>query len=57
MKKNLGIIAIILTFLGTEIMLDYWLEIQSIQTKILFVIVVVLIYIVAIKQIETTKKT
>lgn len=56
MKKYIGIIAIILTFFGTEIVMDYWLDVQSIQTKILFIIVVVLIYITAIKQLEITTK-
>ena len=56
MKKYLGIIAIILTFFGTEVMLDYWLDVQSIQIKLLFIIVVILIYITAIKQLETNTK-
>lgn len=52
MKKYKGIIAIVLTFIGVEIVLDYWLEIHSIEIKLLFIIVVILIYITAIKQVE-----
>lgn len=43
-KETLGIIAIIVTFLGSEILLDKYLEVTSITTKIIFVVVVILIY-------------
>lgn len=55
-KEGIGFIAILITFLGSEIVLDYWLGIQSITTKCWFVFMVVLVYYVIIEQFFTEKK-
>lgn len=55
-KETLGIIAIIVTFLCGEILLDKCLEVTSITTKIIFVISVVLIYFIIVKTLFKKQK-
>ena len=56
-KEGIGLIAILITFIGTEVILDYWLEVQSITTKCWFVFIVISIYYVIIEQFFSKSKT
>ncbi len=49
-KKRIGLIAILTIFIGSEIILDYWLNMQSITVKCWFVILVISIYYVILGQ-------
>lgn len=55
-KENVGLIAILITFIGSEVILDYWLEMQSIITKCWFVFLVISIYYVIIEQFFSNSK-
>lgn len=56
-KEGTGFIAILVIFIGTEIVLDYWLDGQSITSKCWFVLIVISIYYVIIKQFFKNNKT
>jgi len=55
-KESIGFIAIILTFIGSEVILDYWLDIQSITTKCWFVFIVIVLYYIIMQQFFTNQK-
>ena len=56
-KEGIGFIAILVTFMGTEVILDYWLGVQSLATKCWFVFIVITIYYLIIQQFFTENKT
>ncbi len=55
-KERIGLLAILVTFIGTEVVLDYWLGLQSITTKCWFVFIVISIYYVIIEQFFNNKR-
>lgn len=56
-KEGVGFIAILITFIGSELVLDYWLGVQSIATKCWFVFLVIAFYYVIIGQFFKGNKT
>lgn len=48
-KNTIGIIASIIAFITSELLLDYYIEQTSIITKILFVVIVAKVYHLILK--------